>query len=116
MVSLESKFDSKIDLLDVKIDNTYQNIDWKLDYVLARLSLKERVKGVVYRLVRALHHLVPRFIRERYGKAYRRVFLDKLTPADEKVLLRQSKTEGAEPSAVGTPGYPQGPKGGIPGL
>ena len=86
---LDSKLDSKIGLLDSKMDVKYQNIERQLDYILIRLSLKERVKGVIYRLMKKIHKLVPIFIRERYRKGYRRVFFDKVTPADKKFFFDQ---------------------------
>lgn len=84
LTQTQQGIDSKISLLESKTDSKYRNIERQLEYILIRLSLKERVKGVIYRLMKRIHKLIPVFIREKYRKGYRKVFFDKVVPADQK--------------------------------
>jgi glycosyltransferase involved in cell wall biosynthesis len=94
--------DSKMGLLDSKIDGKYWKIEGQLHYILIRLSLWERVKGVVYRLMKTIHKLVPMAIREKYRNRYRRIFLDKVTPSDQKIFFdNRASAQGDRSSGVG---------------
>ncbi len=94
--------ESKTDLLDSKINVKWQGIEKQMEYILIRLSLKERFKGVIYRLMKKLHKLLPVAIREKHRKGYRKIFLDKVTPADQRRPLdRGVSTPEVELSGAG---------------
>jgi glycosyltransferase involved in cell wall biosynthesis len=81
---------SKMSLLDSKIDDKSWRIEGQLNYIMLRLSLRERMKGVAYRLMKNIHRLVPLEIREKHRNRYRKIFLDKITPADSMSSLDDS--------------------------
>ena len=94
---LESKInvlESKMNAFESKLKLTNEDIEKRLDYILLRLSLTERVKGSIYRFMKMIHKLVPVRMRERYRGTYRKVFFDKVTPANGKILFE--KTTPAE--------------------
>ena len=106
LASIRQRLDSKADLLESKIDANYRNIGWQLDYILIRLSLKERLKGVVYRSIKRIHKLVPVSIREKYQKGYRRLFFDKVVPLDQKPFEVPPPVEIPEPPKPIVPPQP----------
>ncbi|MGQ9777570.1 MAG: glycosyltransferase, partial [Thermodesulfobacteriota bacterium] len=76
-----------------RLDDRYQTIQKQLDYILVRLSITERLKGFFYRFLKRIHRIVPKLIRERFGEHYKRLFFNKITPAD----LRQIPKEKSAP-------------------
>jgi glycosyltransferase involved in cell wall biosynthesis/GT2 family glycosyltransferase len=72
LTQTQQGIDSKISLLESKTDSKYRNIESQLEYIVIRLSLKERLKGVIYRFLKRVHKLVPVFIREKYRKPKRK--------------------------------------------
>jgi glycosyltransferase involved in cell wall biosynthesis len=87
---LESKInvlESKMNVFESKLNLTNEAIEKRLDYILLRLSLTERVKGSIYRFMKMIHKLVSVRMRERYRGTYRKVFFDKVTPADKKNVI-----------------------------
>ena len=59
-------------------------IRYQLDYVLLRLSIKERMRARLFKSLKTLHKLVPKEIREKYQFKYRKFFFDKAFPDRER--------------------------------
>ncbi len=72
------KREGEIDEIRHLIDSRYQQLDKRIEYVLMRLSVKERVKERLHKLLKAVHTLVPKKFREKYRSQYRRFFFDKV--------------------------------------
>jgi glycosyltransferase involved in cell wall biosynthesis len=66
------------------VETQHQQLDKRIDYVLMRLSVKERVKERFYKLLKSIHRLVPKKFREKYRYQYRRFFFDKVFPDKER--------------------------------
>lgn len=73
----------------IKLDDRYGNIQRQLDYIIVRLSIRERIKGLIYRFLKEVHRLVPKFIRERFSDSYKRLILNKFIPLE----LKQNQKE-----------------------
>jgi glycosyltransferase involved in cell wall biosynthesis len=85
-----SRLGSEINCLESEIGLRNEVIEKRLDYILIRLSLTERVKGIIYRLMKKIHNLVSVRTRERYRGTYRKVFFDKVTPANGKIIFEKT--------------------------
>jgi len=77
--------EARIQQLESNLRLLQDRIDKRFDTLLIRLSLSERMKGLVYRLMKKVHLLVPVPLREKYRARYQEVFFDKVTPADQRV-------------------------------
>jgi len=60
------------------------SIKQQLDYVIRRLSITERIRGRFFRLLKRIHEVIPKKIREKYRFRYRRFFFDKVFPDRER--------------------------------
>jgi len=74
------------------IESHYQQLDKRIEYVLKRLSVKERFKERLYKFLRAVHTLVPKKFREKYRSPYRRFFFDKIFPGKERLVTASPKS------------------------
>ena len=81
------------DLVESKLSLRVESIERRLDYILIRLSMTERMKGIIYSFMKKIHKLVPVSIRENYRDSYRKAFFDKVTPAYKTIVI--DKTNGA---------------------
>ncbi len=59
-------------------------IRYQLDYVLLRLSIKERIKERLFKSLKAIHKFVPKKLREKYRFQYRRFFFDRIFQDKER--------------------------------
>jgi glycosyltransferase involved in cell wall biosynthesis len=95
---------SKLDLLKSSTDLQYEDVKSRVEFVLLRLSLKERLKTVIYRLMKKIHLLVPVSIREKYHARYREIFFNRVIPGDkmafEKTVSRPRRIQTPEVQAV----------------
>ena len=60
------------------------SMNQQLDYILRRLSIAERIKERFFKLLKRVHKIVPKKIREKYRYQYRRFFFDKVFPERER--------------------------------
>ena len=75
---------ARIQQLESNIRLLQDRLDKRFEYLLVRLSLSERMKGLVFRLMKKVHLLVPVPLREKYRARYREVFFDRVTPSDQR--------------------------------
>lgn len=82
----EQRGEMKNSLLSIsaELNQRFNFVDSQLDYVLIRLSLKERIRGQLYRLLKRIHKILPKKMREKYRFRYRRFFFDKAFPDKER--------------------------------
>jgi len=73
LIAMSSEFQQRFDTI------THQ-----LDYILLRLSIKERMRARLFKSLKTLHKLVPKGIREKYQFKYRKFFFDKAFPDRER--------------------------------
>ncbi len=66
------------------VESRYQQLDKRIEYVLLRLSLTERVRERFFKLLKTIHRIVPKKIREKYRFPYRRFFFDRVFPDKER--------------------------------
>ena len=85
------KREGEIDEIRHLIDSRYQQLDKRIEYVVMRLSIKERVKERLHKLLKAVHTLVPKKFREKYRSQYRRFFFDKVFPDKERLVTAAPK-------------------------
>jgi glycosyltransferase involved in cell wall biosynthesis len=79
------KREEEIDEIRHLIDSRYQQLDKRIEYVVMRLSIKERVKERLHKLLKAVHTLVPKKFRGKYRSQYRRFFFDRIFPDKERL-------------------------------
>jgi glycosyltransferase involved in cell wall biosynthesis len=68
----------------------YQQLDGKIEYVLVRMSIKERIRARLFKFLKAVHLLVPKRLREKYRFHYRRFFFEKVFPDGQRFEARDS--------------------------
>jgi glycosyltransferase involved in cell wall biosynthesis len=66
------------------IELRHQQLDNRIEYVLTRLSVKERVKERIFKTLKRIHTFVPKNLREKYRSQYRRFFFDNVFPDKDK--------------------------------
>ncbi|MGA2465064.1 MAG: glycosyltransferase [Thermodesulfobacteriota bacterium] len=86
------KREGEIDEIRHLIDSRYQQLDKRIEYVVMRLSIKERVKERLHKLLKAVHTLVPKKFREKYRSQYRRFFFDKVFPERERLVTASPRS------------------------
>jgi len=67
------------------IESRYQQLDKRIEYVLMRLSIGERLKERLLKLLKTIHKLVPKKFRKKYRSQYRRFFFDRVFPDGQKL-------------------------------
>jgi glycosyltransferase involved in cell wall biosynthesis len=92
MKELENKFDQQrkemregLMLTNSQFQQHFVSINEQLDYILTRLSFTERIKERIFNLLKTIHRLVPKKIREKYRFQYRRFFFDKVFSDKKRV-------------------------------
>jgi GT2 family glycosyltransferase/glycosyltransferase involved in cell wall biosynthesis len=85
------KGEEKFDEVRHLIDSRYQQLDQHIEYVVMRLSIGERVKERLHKLLKTMHTLVPKKFREKYRSQYRRFFFDKVFPDKQRLVTASSR-------------------------
>ena len=95
---------SEIQELRHLVEARYQQLDNKVEHVLLRLSIKERIKERLFKSLKASHKMVPKKWREKYQFQYRRLFFDRVFPDKERLenqaLPQPSASNVMTPEAV----------------
>ena len=86
---------SDIESINKNLTEKFTDIYNRMDYIILRLSISERLKGIFYRIMKKIHKKVPIFLRERFREPYRRLFFNKITPVDKKQKeISNNKNQG----------------------
>lgn len=70
--------------ISTELNQRLNSVHSQLDYVLIRLSLKERIRERLYKYLKKIHKILPKKMREKYRFQYRRFFFDKVFPDRER--------------------------------
>jgi glycosyltransferase involved in cell wall biosynthesis len=81
LISMSSEFQQRFDAMS-----------HQLDYVLLRLSLKERIRERAHKTLKTLHRLVPKRLREKYRLKYREFFFERVFPDKDRFEVQDTST------------------------
>ncbi len=82
--SISAEFQQRLNSISAEFQQRFNSVSQQIDYVLIRLSITERIKARLHKLLKAIHRIIPKRIREKYRVQYRRFFFDKVFPDKER--------------------------------
>jgi glycosyltransferase involved in cell wall biosynthesis len=74
----------RLNSMSTEFQQQFNSIGHQLEYILLRLSFTERFKARLFKLLKRIHKLVPKRMREKYRYSYQRFFFNKVFPDKER--------------------------------